>query len=118
MEQDEKLRMVYDQINTSTRYFLDWRNKLFVGYIVIISALYYFILTWVSKPENFTLFVYIISCFTGVIITVFFFLLNFRNNKVIWIYQNNGYMYEKRLGVIYKNKEVPLHGLFGAIIYK
>jgi len=78
MEHDEKIKMVYEQIATSTRYFLDWRNKLLAGYIVIISALYYFILTWVSKPENFTLFLYILSCSAGVILTLFFFFLNLR----------------------------------------
>ena len=33
MEQDEKLKIVYEQIITSTRYFLDWRNKLLAGYM-------------------------------------------------------------------------------------
>ncbi len=116
MDQDEKLKFVYEQIVTSSRFFLDWRHKLLGGYIVIISALYYFILTWMSLPEHFTVFIYVLSCLVGILLSILFFLLNHRNNEIIWTYQNNGYMYEKKLGLIDFESDKPVHGLFGAII--
>ncbi|TAL44990.1 MAG: hypothetical protein EPN92_08060 [Chitinophagaceae bacterium] len=114
----ENFKVVYEQIHNSIRYFLDWRHKLFVGYIVIISALYYFIITWLSQQEHYDPFIYKLSCGVGSGLSILFFFLNLRNNQVIWRYQNNGYMYEKRLGMIDIDSDNPLHGLFGAMIEK
>jgi hypothetical protein len=114
--EQENFKLVYEQILTSVRYFLDWRYKLFVGYIVVISALHYFIIAWNSKQENSNNWIYILSCFAGVLLSGLFFFINLRINQVIWKHQNNGYLYEKRLGMIDIESDKPVYGLFGTTL--
>ncbi len=98
MEKDEKIKLVYEQSSTLHRYFLNWRYSLIAGFIVIISAIGYFALTWVQKPENYSILIYILTCSCGIIITLVFALMNHRITRLIWNCQNKAYLNEKDLG--------------------
>ena len=95
-----KLKNVsYNQATKLHRYFLDWRYKLFAGYIVIISAIGYFIITYLQKPENFTPFLYSFLCGIAIIVTIIFALLNYRITELIWRCQNVAYLCETEMNV-------------------
>ena len=98
MDKDEKVKLVYEHSSSLHKYFLNWRYSLIAGFIVIISAIGYFAITWVQKPENFTILNYTLTCSCGIIITLVFALINHRITSLIWNCQNNAYFNEKDLG--------------------
>jgi len=95
----DRNKLVYEQAGVEQRYFLDWRYKLIAGFIVIISSIGYFIITWLHKPENFSEGFYILTCSIGIIITIFFAFLNHRVTEILWKYKNVAYLYEKDMGI-------------------
>lgn len=107
-ENGEEIKIVYDQCGTMHRYFLDWRYKLLAGYVAIISAIGYFIFTWVQKPSNYSFTLYLFVCLIGVIISLIFALLSHRLTKLIWKCQNVAYLTENQMKI--KN------GLYGNLL--
>jgi hypothetical protein len=112
MEKDEKLKLIYESANQRHRYFLDWRYRLFAGYILIISAIGYFILTWIQKPENYSEVDYVLVCICGIIMTILFFFINQRITEILWRCQNIAYLIERDLGFNRKNDL----GLYGVLL--
>jgi hypothetical protein len=116
MDNDEKLKLLYENSSALHRYFLDWRYKLLAGYIVIISALGYFILTWIQKPEHYTALTYILTCSCGIIISLLFYFINHRITKLLWQCQNKAYLIEKDLGFkansSFQNTQIGIYGRF------
>lgn len=117
MDYDDKLKLIYENSASLHKYFLNWRYKLLVGYIIVVSAIGYFIFTWLQKPENFSVLNYIITCLCGMLITFFFFLINHRITRLLWKCQNEAYLIEKELGFHIKNENIyAKHGVYGKIL--
>ncbi len=117
MENDEKTKLLYEKSAELHKYLLDWRYKLLAGYFVIISAIGYFLITWIQIPANYTKCNYILICICGLFVPIFFALINYRLTKLIWKCQNKAYLHEKDLGFD-PNSESTLNktGIYGEIL--
>ena len=108
----ERIKIIYEQNGLLHRYFLDWRYKLIAGYIVIVSAIGYFLITWLQKPENYSKLEYIILCSIGITVTIIFCFIHNRITELIWICQNTAYLNEKDLG----NNNSIRSGIYGNLL--
>lgn len=113
----EKLEKLYEKASHMHQYFLNWRYKILAGYIVITSAIGYFIFTWVLNPDNFSESRYIFTCLAGITVTIIFFFLNYRISELIWRCQNQAYLLEKDL--LFNSEDVckpEMRGVYSTIV--
>jgi len=88
---------VYKEIGTNYRYFLDWRHKLLAGYLGSVAGLsigFYWSLTNVdTRPFS------VIILFSGFIISLVFWGLEYRNRDLYHLCQRAGAKMEEKEGI-------------------
>ena len=111
IKMQDELKFLYEQLSSYHKYILDWRYKIFAGFIVLTSILGNYIL-----ESSKYCFEYVIACISGLIITVIFFFANRHINRNIWKSQNKAYLIEKKMKS-YQEGSSNL-GLYGQMINK
>jgi hypothetical protein len=86
-----KVEELYKEVGTNYRYFLSWRHRLLAGYFVILAALS-IAFSWLYKKAHSLLWV---TFSFGIIITVVFWALEYRNRDLYHACQNTGEQLEK-----------------------
>lgn len=86
-----KLEELYKEVGINYRFFLSWRHALFAGYLLVVSALS-LAFSWLYKEQHSLLWVTFIF---GIIITLVFWALEFRNRELYHACQNTGEELEK-----------------------
>lgn len=111
-ELSEKLKLMHEAAAKKHEYFLDWRYKLFAGYIAVIAALAYFLVT-----ADLTVIAYDWICRLGIVLTILFGIINHRNTELTWKAQNCAYLIEKKMGFTHE-LEVGENGIYSSLISK
>ena len=94
MDRDEKLKFLMEQSIEFHKIFIDFRNRLLAGLLVVISAISYFLFTWVEIPENYSKTVYILVCSCGALCTLLLFFINIRTTNLVREIQNSTFLIE------------------------
>ena len=89
---------VYNEVGVNYRYFLDWRHKILAGYLVTVAALAigfsWAITNYELKPHSWILLM------LGVIISIVFWLLDYRNRHLYHTCQEVGAKIEASEGIL------------------
>jgi hypothetical protein len=87
----------YSEIGTNYRYFLDWRHKLLAGYLVTVAGLA-IAFSWALTNNTIKPLSWIILLL-GLIITLVFWGLEFRNRDLYHVCQKAGSQIEQKEGI-------------------
>jgi len=93
---NESRIQAYQTTTELHKYFLSWRDKLLAGYLAILAALS-IAFNWAkSSQTNFKAWVWIIGLFS-ILLTIFFWLLEYRNRHLYRACQNVAQNLEKQM---------------------
>jgi hypothetical protein len=87
----------YNEVGTNYRYFLDWRHKLLAGYLVTVAGLA-IAFSWALTNNTITPLSWMILLL-GLIITLVFWGLEFRNRDLYHVCQKAGSQIEQKEGI-------------------
>ena len=111
----EARQLVYNNAAELHRYFLTWRHQLLAGYLAVIAALS-LAFSWAhSQPQNCRPWIAIVAFF-AVILTAFFWVLEFRNRQLYRGCQNVAQNIEREFGLVPKQAATLSCGVYDELI--